>query len=168
MCFALLCLSIAGCAQGERKPAPAATAPAEGAAHPTSPAAAAEMKQAGRHWSNCDIRLYYNRLISGIPAQDASLKQQGRSPEERARAAFDARHNARLTCRAMMSNQIEVDELRARDREKYGNPDGPAFEQLVEKNRRKGLQGDAVYDEIIASSQRTDEKVNQECGFHRP
>ena len=67
----------------------------------------------------------------------------------------------------MMQSRDEVEKLRERDREKYGNPDGPTFEQLVEKNRRKGMTGDAPFEEIVASSQRTDEAVNRECGIQR-
>jgi PII-like signaling protein len=61
----------------------------------------------------------------------------------------------------MMSDPSEVEDLRKRDQEKYGNPDGPTFEWLVNQNQQKGLAGDAVYEAIVVSSQRTDKKVNE-------
>ena len=67
---------------------------------------------------------------------------------------------ARITARAMMSDPAEVKGLQARDLAKYGNPDGPTFEQLLEKNRKKGATGDDVYLGIIDSSQRTNKAAN--------
>ncbi len=166
--IALLWLTVA-CAGQAAAPPPftstPSTAASADAAYPRTPAEAEEMKKAGRRWADCDIRIYYNRLVAEIPARDATLIQEGKSAEERAHAAYEARHNARITARAMMESAAEVEALRARDQEKYGNPDGPTFEQLVKKNRDKGLEGDAVFEAIIASSQRTDESVNEECGI---
>ncbi|MGC4122810.1 MAG: hypothetical protein QM765_51205 [Myxococcales bacterium] len=154
---------------------PATTASAEPASQsvtvqqswPKTPAEAEQLKAGGAHWSDCQIRVYYNELVEQIPAADAALKAEGKSAKERARSASEIRHNARLTCRAMMASRDEVEKLRARDLEKYGNPDGPTFEQLVEKNRGKGMTGDAPFEEVVASSQRTDEAVNRECWIER-
>lgn len=141
------------------------TAPDVDKPYPRTVAQAQQFKDEGHTWTNCEIRIYYNKLVSEIAAQDEASKQAGKSLEERAHAAFDIRHNARITARAMMANEAEVEQLRERDREKYGNPDGPTFDILVEKNRAKGLSGDDIYTSIIASSQRTDTKVNEECGI---
>ncbi|HEY3452311.1 MAG TPA: hypothetical protein VGK67_38560 [Myxococcales bacterium] len=144
---------------------PAAQAAEAQQVWPKTPAEAEQLKAAGSRWSDCEIRGYYNQLVAQIAASDAALKAAGKTAEERARTASEHRHNARLTCRAMMESRAEVEKLRARDQEKYGNPDGPTFDQLMEKNRAKGLAGDAPFEEIVASSQRTDEAVNRECGI---
>lgn len=143
---------------------PAATATAA-KAYPLTVAEAASLKGAGVSWSNEEIRVHYNRIVSAIGPADEGWKREGLSPEARARRAFEIRHKARLTCRAMMASAEEVSDLRKRDQEKYGNPDGPTFEQLVEGARKKGVAGDAVYEGIITSAQRTDEKTNAAYGI---
>jgi hypothetical protein len=165
---AFLSFLAASCAhppQGAASTGPAVATSTAAQAMPTTPGEALEMRRAGREWSNCEIRVYYNQLVATIPARVASLQEEGASMERRARSAFTVRHNARVTTRAMMSRQEEVEELRARDMQKYGHPDGPTFEQLVEKGRAKGLPPDAVYQDIIDSAQRTDAAVNRECGI---
>lgn len=131
---------------------------------PTTVAEAADLKKTGISWSNEEIRLHYNHIVSTIAAANEKWKQEGLSAEIRARRAFEIRHDARVTCRAMMSSAEEVEDLQQRDQEKYGHPDGPTFDQLVEKARTKGTTGDAVYEGIIASAQRTDEKINAAFG----
>jgi hypothetical protein len=138
---------------------PAATA--EQRARPTTPEEAEALKQGGQTWSNEEIRAYYLELAGSVDASNEQWKQEGLSAEERARRAYDVRHNARITSRAMMGDPREVEDLRARDREKYGNPDGPTFDQLVESQRKKGLTGDAVYEALVDSSQRTDKATNE-------
>ncbi len=135
--------------------------------YPTSVAQADALKKGGAAWTNEEIRVYYNQVVSTIGPADAQWKRDGLPAEERARRAYAIRHDARLTCRAMMTSAGEVDDLRRRDQEKYGNPDGPTFEQLVESGRKKGADGDALYEGIIASAQRTDEKVNAAFGIDR-
>ncbi len=56
---------------------------------------------------------------------------------------------------------------RRRDKAKYGNPNGPDFAYLVEKNRKKGLEGDAVYEAIVESSSRTSAAYNKKMGVKR-
>jgi hypothetical protein len=65
----------------------------------------------------------------------------------------------------MMSDPAELAALQERDRAKYGNPDGPTFEWLLERARAKGLEGDAAYLSIVESAQRTDASVNKGLGF---
>lgn len=132
--------------------------------YPANPDEARQLKKQGVRWTNVEIREYYLRVNGGISEQDEKWQQQGLSAEERAHRAYEIRHNARITCREMMESEEEVAMLRARDQEKYGNPDGPTFVQLVEKARKDGLRGDDVYLSIIGSSQRTDEKTNQKLG----
>jgi hypothetical protein len=117
--------------------------------------------------TNEEIRQWYNDTVAKIPALNEQWIKEGVSIEERAKKAHEIRHNARLEARTMMQNKQEVAELQARDKEKYGNPDGPTFEYLVEKNRAKGFQGDAVYEDIIGSSNRTNKEYNEKYGVKK-
>ena len=176
--FLYLCLVLLSCSQAPTEPATAAapglvaeqaqaesTQAAADKPYPRTPAEATALKEAGHEWTNCEIRIYYNKLVGEIAGADAARQREEASAEARARAAFDTRHNARITARAMMANEVEVNLLRARDQKKYGNPDGPTFEMLVEAKRAKGLEGEDVYTAIVAGSQRTDAQVNQACGI---
>lgn len=124
-------------------------------AYPRSPKEAEALKKSGTSWSNAEIRAHYNRWVTTIAALNEEWKREGVPAEERARRAFDVCHTARITCRAMMADPLEVKDLERRDQEKHGNPDGPTFERLVESQREKGVTGDAAYEAIIESSQRT-------------
>jgi hypothetical protein len=132
---------------------------------PDSLAQVEELREQGVSWTNQEVRLHYNRIVGTIGPANERWKQEGLPTEERARRAYTMRHDARLLTRAMMSDAKEVEELRTRDLETYGNPDGPTFEQLVERQRSKGVSGDAVYQAIIDSSQRTNEAVNKRFGL---
>jgi len=132
---------------------------------PDSLAQVEVLRQQGVSWTNQEVRLHYNRLVDTIGPANERWKQEGLGAEERARRAYGMRHDARLLTRAMMSDAQEVEELRKRDLEVYGNPDGPTFEQLVERQRSKGVTGDAVYEAIIESSQRTNEAMNKRFGL---
>ncbi len=114
--------------------------------------------------TNGEIRRWYNEQVSVIPALNEQWLKDGLSAEERAHRAQDIRHAARLKARDFMPNKQEVADLQARDREKYGNPDGPTFDQLVQSNREKGLDGDAIYTEIVRSSSRTNGEYNSKYG----
>ena len=117
--------------------------------------------------TNAEIRQWYNDEVSKIPALNEQWLAEGIGAEERAKRAHEIRHHARVAARAMMQNKQEVADLQARDQEKYGNPDGPTFQYLVEKNRSKGLQGDAVYEDIIGSSNRTNREYNEKFGVKK-
>jgi hypothetical protein len=159
-CVLLALLILAGC-----RAAPVPESPPKPA--PTTLAQAESLRQSGVAWTNEEIRVHYNRVVSTIGPANEQWKREGMTAEERARRASAIRHEARLTCRAMMSSATEVELLRRRDQEKYGNPDGPTFEQLVESGRKKGLDGDALYESIVVSAQRTDEAVNAAFGIRR-
>ncbi|TBW41418.1 hypothetical protein EYW49_00265 [Siculibacillus lacustris] len=111
------------------------------------------------------MRQWYNDEVGKIPELNAKWKEQGLGAEERARRAYEIRHNARLQARAFMENPDEVAALRARDKAKYGNPDGPSFEQLVEDNKKSGLSGDEIYESMIDSSRRTSKEYNEKFGI---
>ncbi|MCM6774657.1 hypothetical protein NDR87_13010 [Nocardia sp. CDC159] len=70
-----------------------------------------------------------------------------------------------MGARELDPDEERVYEQRRRDFGIYGNPDGPTFDTLVEDNRAAGLTGDAVYEAIIESSQRTNAAVNQQAGL---
>ncbi len=117
--------------------------------------------------SNEEIRQWYNDTVDKIPDLNEQWIAEGVSVEERAKRAHDIRHDARVKAREMMQNKQEVVDLQARDTEKYGNPDGPTFEYLVEKNRQKGLEGDAIYEAIIGSANRTNREYNEKYGVKK-
>lgn len=151
--FALaLALTLAACASPELpagKPVPATIAQAEA------------LKQSGTRWDNGEIRAVYLTLVRAIGPANQQWIAEGTSAEERAKRAFQMRHDARIVTRAMMSDPAEVALLEKRDQEKYGRPDGPTFEMLVQGERQKGKTGDAVYEAIVESAQRTDRAVNE-------
>ncbi len=117
--------------------------------------------------SNAEIRQWYNDQVSVIPELNEQWTKERLGVKERARRAYGIRHDARIEARAMMQNKKEVEKLRKRDLKKYGNPDGPTFEYLVEKNRKKGLEGDEIYEGIISSSSRTNSKYNEKYGVKK-
>jgi hypothetical protein len=132
---------------------------------PSSSAQVEALRKDGVDWANAEIRAFYLRTIAAIAPANEGWKREGLPAEERARRAFQMRHDARLVARAMMKAGAEVEALRQRDREKYGTPDGPAFDWLVEHNKKKGLAGDALYEAIVESAQRTDGAVNEMFGL---
>lgn len=154
-----------GCG-GERE---VAFAPAEawpaGLARPQDAAEAERLKAGGTRWTNTQARQLYLERVAGIAGEDAELRATGASAEARARRAYETRRAARHTARAMMGDPAEVELLRARDAEKYGDPAGPSFEWLLEKARAKGLEGDAAYESIVESAQRTDAATNRGVGL---
>lgn len=115
--------------------------------------------------TNAEVRQWYLNRIAPILKLNEQWIQQGVAAPARAEAAWRIRHAARIEARALMADTTEVELLRARDRAKYGNPDGPTFEYLVEQGREAGLAGDALYEAIIAGSYRTNEGVNKKFGF---
>lgn len=129
------------------------------------PVAAEAARAAGSHWSNVAVRARYLCEVAEIGPAAATWAAEGRPAEERARLAFTMRHDARMLARAMMADQAQVEQLRARDSAKYGNPDGPTFESLVEAKRADGLTGDALYESIVESAQRTNQAVNFALGL---
>ena len=65
----------------------------------------------------------------------------------------------------MMTDPAEVELLWARDVAKYGSPDGPTFESLVERLKEAGLEEDRIYEAIIDNSYRTDAELNRKLGL---
>lgn len=149
-----------GCA----KPSPPVEL-ASGKPLPTSSAQATGLKTTGVTWTNAEIRAHYLVLVAAIGPANEAWKRDGLGAEERAHRAFQMRHDARVTCRAMMSDVRQITLLEQRDQEKYGHPDGPREGELVERERARGLAGDAVFEAIVASAQRTNSAVNEMVGL---
>jgi hypothetical protein len=118
--------------------------------------------------TNTEIRQWYNEKVGEIPKLNEGWKQQGLSAETRAQMAHQIRHDARLQARSMMQDKGEIAALRARDVEKYGNPDGPSFEDLVRQNREAGLEGDDGYEAIVSSSNRPNAAYNAKFNIQPP
>ena len=119
--------------------------------------------------TNAEVRQWYLDKVNTIPELDRKWAAEGVSLEERAKRAVSIRHEARLEARKMMSSPLELAMLRARDFFKYGNINGPSFDSLVKKAEAKGLRGDDVFKELIGSSNRTNQTVNQHLlGEARP
>lgn len=113
--------------------------------------------------SDCDIRRWYNYQVVAIPRINKRWIEKGQSLEDRARRAYTLRHNARINARYMMADQSEVAVLRQRDQAKYGNPDGPTFDYLINKGIAQGKRAEEVYKGMISSSSRTDTRFNDQC-----
>lgn len=134
-------------------------------ARPADVAEANALRAGGMVWTDRQVRQFYLERVAAIGERDPQLRTEGKSAEARARAAYQLRQDARMTARAMMQDQEAVKGLEARDRVKYSNPNGPTFEYLVERAREKGLAGDAIYESIVESAQRTDAATNRSLGL---
>lgn len=111
--------------------------------------------------TNKEIRQWYVDQVSTIPRLNQEWLRQGVTVEEMAVRAWQIRHDARIKAREMMEVPKEVELLRRRDIEFYGNPDGPSFQHLVRQAVSRGLQGEEIYQSIIVSSSQTDENLNR-------
>lgn len=85
--------------------------------------------------TNREIRSWYLREVAKIAKLDEQWAAQGETLERRSYLAWKTRHDLRLEARARMENPDEVALLEARDQAKYGNPDGPTFEQRISTRR---------------------------------
>ncbi len=155
---------VGGCNDSERAAAPNDPWP-QGLERPESVAEATALRERGVVWTDRQVRQLYLERAAAIGERDAQLRAQGQTAEARALAAYQTRHDARMTARAMMQDQAEVAALQARDLEKYGDPGGPTFTWLVERAQQKGLEGDAVYESIVESAQQTNAATNRGLGL---
>ena len=115
--------------------------------------------------TNAEIRQWYLEHVSSIPELNQQWLAAGLPARERAERAWRMRHTARLEARAMMTDLMEVELLRARDMALYGNTDGPTFAFLIEQGRRSGLTDQAIYEAIIEGAYRTDVGLNRRFGL---
>ena len=154
-------VAVSGGCEAHEAPVHAGDPWPEGLAKPADVAEASALRASGAAWTDRQARQLYLERVAAIGERDSQLRMQGGSAEARARAAYQARHDARMTTRAMMHDRSAVEGLEARDRVKYGTPDGPSFEHLVERAREKGSEGDAIFEAIVESAQRTDAATNR-------
>ncbi len=126
-----------------------------------------ESQLVSRPLSNAEIRTWYNEKVAVIPKMNSQWERHGFPLEVRAKNAHAIRHDARIEARLMMSDPIEVENLKARDIEKYKNPDGPTFEYLVAKETNKGATKEEAWEYIIGSSNRTDAEYNKKFGINK-
>ncbi len=108
--------------------------------------------------SDLETRTVYTQGELRMRELKQQLIDEGRSPEDIARTMYEMRRTIRTWTRELMSNRPLADYLN----EKESNP---TFEQLVEKNRSKGLEGDDIYRAIIDSSTRSRGSVNDSLGI---
>jgi hypothetical protein len=79
------------------------------------------------------------------------------SLEEQAKQAFNLRNKFRIEARELMADRAIAESL-------YKTDPNWFWEKIVQKQVEKGLSGDDVYKEIIASSQRSRDTVNKSLG----
>lgn len=120
----------------------------------------AEIPGIGESKTNREIREWYAEEVARIRILNDQWREEGLSVRVRAHRAWEIRHNSRLRARALMGNQRQIQLLQKRDLAKYGNPDGPTFDSLVEVNEKLGLVGDEIYEAILASSMKVNIGVN--------
>ncbi|MCC6999304.1 MAG: hypothetical protein IT370_32125, partial [Deltaproteobacteria bacterium] len=111
------------------------------------------------------VRDLYLKAESQIEHLNKQWEAEGISVEERAKRAYDLRKDARETARDLMQDQTAVQKLRDRDTKKYGQGDGPTFEQLMKKHMDAGMTEAQAHKEIIESSQRSDKATNDKHGL---
>jgi hypothetical protein len=99
--------------------------------------------------TNAEIRAWYQQEVARIAALNRAWVEQGLSLGTRARRAWRIRRDARLRARSMMENPDEVEMLRSRDRELYGDPNGPTFGRLLGDLQLGGASTDEAYEQII-------------------
>lgn len=104
--------------------------------------------------SNVDARKWYLQKEADIP----KLINKNLSLEEQAKHAFELRNKFRKEARELMSDRKLADELNI-------NEKNMTWEEIIEKTKNKGYEGDEVYNEIINSSQRSRKSVNENLGI---
>lgn len=112
---------------------------------------------------NCTIRTWYNFQVIAIPQLNDYWITRKIPLKQRAYKAYLLRHKARIHARHMMPNKEEVASLQERDLAKYGDPNGPTFEFLLEKNQAKGMTLDQAYESIIQTASQTNKAYNAAC-----
>ena len=104
--------------------------------------------------SNVEARKWYLEQEAKIPDMiDKSLPL-----EEQAKQAFNLRNQFRTQARELMEDRATAESL-------YKTDPNLAWEEIVRKQRAKGLEGDDIYKAIIESSQRSRKSVNKSLGL---
>ena len=100
------------------------------------------------------MRKWYLEHEAMIP----DLLDKNLSIEEQAKQAFYLRNQFRTEARELMADRNLAEQLYLTDK-------NLTWEEIVQKQIDKGLSGDAIYREIIRSSQRSRKSVNQILGL---
>ncbi|HET6734020.1 toxin glutamine deamidase domain-containing protein [Mycobacterium sp.] len=108
--------------------------------------------------SNAETRTVYTTFELRMREVAEHLMREGLGLEERARTLYDLRASLRSWTRALMEDRETAEYLTA-------NEPNPSFEALVERQRKKGLEGDAIFEAIIASATRSRAAVNESLGI---
>lgn len=95
----------------------------------------------GESKTNREIREWYFEQVARIRILNDQWTEEGLSVQVRAYRAWEIRHSSRVRARTMMGKERQIHLLQKRDLAKYGNPDGPTFDSLVENNEKLGLVG---------------------------
>lgn len=102
------------------------------------------------------IRMRYLDLIGAMDRERCAMRAAGSSPEEIARRLVDMRNDAKEITRAGMTPE-DVQRLEERNIAKYGNPLGPAPDQLYAKY--------GSWEKVADASTRTSHAVDGELGL---
>lgn len=104
--------------------------------------------------SNVEARKWYLEQEKKIP----DMIDKNSSLEEQAKQAFNLRNKFRTEARELMADRTTAEQL-------YRADPNRTWEQIVQRQKDKGLVGDDVYREIIESSQRSRKSVNKSLGL---
>jgi hypothetical protein len=104
--------------------------------------------------TNAEVRALYHGRLSEIQALDAELAQAGFGLRHRALTAFQARFDAKLQARSLMSDRALADSL----------PPPQPLSLLVRGAYRGGLRGDDVWRSILESSTRSNKLIDALLG----
>ena len=108
--------------------------------------------------SDAETRTVYTTFELRMREVHERLLRRGAGSEERARTLYGMRAALRTWTRALMEDRELAEWLNA-------NEANPTFEALVERQRKKGLEGGAIYEAIIASATRSRASVNEALGI---
>jgi hypothetical protein len=95
--------------------------------------------------SDIETSAVYSQFELRLRDLDVQLVSQGVNAEERARVLSRLRGSLRVWTRELMSNRQAAEWLDV-------NESNPTFDEMVTRNRAKGLEGDAVYEAIIETA----------------
>lgn len=108
--------------------------------------------------SNEEARTVYTRGELNMRELNERLIKQGLSAEERSVILFEQRNSLRTWSRGLMSDRAEAERL-------FKNEPNMTYDQLIAKNRARGLAGDQLFNAIIDSSVRSRASVNETFGI---
>ncbi|MBR1374941.1 MAG: hypothetical protein IJ566_02525, partial [Cardiobacteriaceae bacterium] len=104
--------------------------------------------------SNYEARVWYleqERNIPNLLDKSASLKTQSQQ-------AVEARNEIRTAARELMADRVEAERL-------YREEPNRDWDYFADKYSKQGYSGDALYQKIIDSSQKSRKEVNEKLGI---